>query len=241
MVPVSIVSTNAGAAGRSRNFGTNRAPSRAFSPASGGPGYVNGTVSPITFDGGSGRRSMKQGGPPLSAVREFGYPEMEPDEGKHDSPLEIRVQVQEEVKSDYDSAYAGPDVRGNVSVACYQTKTRLSRPTCNRTLTESGLMSSRLSLLLQNYPSCVPLFPLIHTPRIPSLVYCTFPDLRTLVPLYVATGLVAVAYCIPYVEESRSVKRRPLIITAVCSSISRSLHSTLDHNTQGTTTRTLKP
>jgi hypothetical protein len=159
MGPVSSGSVNVGAVGRSRSLGTNRGPSHALSPTPGGPGYVNGIASSITFDGDGRRQFMKQGGPPLSAAREFRCVGKGADED-NSSTLEIRVQVEEEVQLDYDSTYAGPEPNAgdNVGVACYQSKRPLLSVTLTFPLTtehrpQVGLrLVPSVSLLLKNLP-----------------------------------------------------------------------------------------
>lgn len=105
-----------GIGGRLRNLGTNRGASQAASPSiPGGHEVYGGTTSSITFEpavANGGRRGSKHGVSQSphsrSVVKEFVRSRKGSSEDEHEGPLEIRVQVQEEVKLDYDSVYTDP-------------------------------------------------------------------------------------------------------------------------------------
>lgn len=123
-----------GIGGRLRNLGANRGGvSHVISTNTpgGGPDVYNGTASSVTFEGGipnSGRRGSKHGIVGVGAtgqsphsrsvVKDFVRSRKGSSEDELDSPLEIRVQVQEEVKLDYDSVYTDPsDVNSRPGVS----------------------------------------------------------------------------------------------------------------------------
>lgn len=98
-----------GIGGRLRNLGTNRGTISV--PA--GPEVYAGVTSTVTFEGGpgAGRRGSKHVISPAlsphtqSVVKDFVRSRKESSEDGLNGPLEVRVQVQEEVKLDYDSVY----------------------------------------------------------------------------------------------------------------------------------------
>jgi len=112
---------NAGA-GRLHNFGTNPA-SHSFTPsASGALKFTNGTPGTFAFDENRNRRLPIHSVlvPQRSVAREYVCP------GKGSSeqvPMEIRVEVHEETKKDYDSMYTASVLQTveSVSVALCQT------------------------------------------------------------------------------------------------------------------------
>lgn len=158
---------NAGA-DRLHNFGTNPASHSFTRSASGALKFVNGTPRTFAFDENRNRRLSIHSVlvPQRSVAREYVCPRKRASE---QVPMEIRVEVHEETKKDYDSMYTASVLQAveSVSVALWQTialhshsrsfYNRIPNPNQNTATSAASVL-----LIFEGFYSSVSLFPRAH-------------------------------------------------------------------------------